>query len=73
MDDVAYEAVDRAEALRRIGGAVAPRVALMLLPLAGAAAFSVDFGHVSGGSGELQNGADTAGLAGLSHLCARGR
>src|SRR5947208_13128922 len=49
-------------------GAVAPLVALLLIPLLGMLAFSVDVGYMIVVRTELQNAADAAALAGAQQL-----
>src|SRR5438309_4340015 len=57
----------RTTSTRRQGG-VAPLVALLLVPLMGMLAFSVDVGYMIVVRTELQNAADAAALAGAQQL-----
>src|SRR4051812_36009508 len=49
-------------------GAVVPLVALLLIPLIGMLAFSVDIGYMIVVNTQLQNAADAAALAGAQQL-----
>jgi Flp pilus assembly protein TadG len=49
-------------------GAIAPLTALLLIPLLGMMAFSVDMGYITHTQNELQSAADAAALAGASQL-----
>jgi hypothetical protein len=53
---------------KRRRGAVAPMTALLIIPLVGMLAFSVDVGYMVLVQGELQNAADAAALAGAEKL-----
>lgn len=60
-----------AAALRREHGASAVLVAILMVPLLGFAAISLDVGSLYVERGQLQNGADAAAL-GIAQACARG-
>src|ERR1700730_15110195 len=49
-------------------GAVAPLMALLMLPLLGMLAFSIDVGYIVRVQTDLQNAADAAALAGAERL-----
>ena len=49
-------------------GAIAPLAALLLIPLLGMMAFSVDLGYITHTQNELQSAADAAALAGAAQL-----
>lgn len=53
---------------RRRTGAIAPLTALLLVPLFGMMAFSIDVGYMVVTQAELQNAADAAALAGAEKL-----
>ncbi len=55
------------------GGAVAPLVAILLVPLAGAVSTAVDLGFVTTTDQELQSGGDSAALAGASYVAGNRR
>jgi Flp pilus assembly protein TadG len=57
-----------ARSARRRPGAVAPLTAILLIPLLGMMAFSVDMGWITHTQNELQSAADAAALAGASQL-----
>ena len=56
-----------AEAAAIVGGAVAPLVATLLVPLTYAVGMAVDLGYLALTESQVQRGGDSAALAGVPH------
>ena len=67
MTDSGLAELGADEAGRVQGGAVAPLVAVLLVPLVGAVSTAVDLGYLTTTNQELQSSGDSAALAGASY------